>query len=78
MSTARAKFAFLDDYCPQCNPLGHHADRPARLAALTEPTSVTWSGGKHVVCTYQCASCGHDWQRGDLWTPEQAGLKVAA
>lgn len=65
---------FLEDYCPRCNPAGHHADRPVRLATLTEPTSLTWRGGKRVVCRYHCARCGHRWRRADLWDAQSAGL----
>lgn len=65
---------FLPDYCPRCNPAGARADRPVRLAALTEPTSVTWPGGRRLICRYRCGSCGHQWTRTDLWSPEQAGF----
>lgn len=65
---------FLPDYCPHCNPAGDQADSRARLAALTEPTSITWHGGRRLVCEYRCDTCGHPWVRTDLWTAEQAGF----
>jgi hypothetical protein len=66
---------FLEDYCPVCNPLGHHQpDRGVRMTSLTVPTSVTWSGGKRLLCEYRCARCGHDWTRDDLWTAECASF----
>ncbi|MCV7223641.1 hypothetical protein [Mycolicibacterium elephantis] len=65
---------FLPDYCPRCNPLGLWADSRVRLASLTEPTSVTWRGGKYVICRYQCDGCGHQWRRADLWTAAEAGF----
>ena len=70
----RRRFQFLDDYCPRCNPLGYQADSRVRSATLTEPTSVTWPGGKYVTCQYQCKGCGHQWRRADLWTAENAGF----
>jgi len=66
--------AYLDDYCPRCNPAGHRADSRARLASLTEPTSLTWRGGRRVVCRYRCDRCGHQWRRTDLWDARSAGL----
>ncbi len=66
---------WLPDWCPQCNPAGHHADRCTRLATETEPDAVTWTGGKQLVCEYNCDRCGHRWQRADLWTAEALGLK---
>lgn len=66
---------FLEDYCLSCNPLGHHEpDRGIRMTTLTVPTSVTWSGGKRLLCEYCCPRCGHDWQRDDLWTAECASF----
>jgi ribosomal protein L44E len=65
---------FLPDYCPRCNPFGYHADSRVRLASLTEPTSVTWHGGKRVICEYRCVGCGHNWRRADLWTAQEAGF----
>jgi hypothetical protein len=65
---------FLPDYCPHCNPLGDQADSRVRLAALAEPTSVTWHGGRRLICEYRCDRCGHPWVRADLWTAEHAGL----
>ncbi|GAB1811845.1 hypothetical protein [Mycobacterium sp. MUNTM1] len=65
---------FLPDYCPHCNPFGHHADSRIRLASLTDPTSVTWPGGKRVICDYYCDDCGHEWRRADLWTAKEAGF----
>ncbi|MFT9527254.1 hypothetical protein ACM0AU_22400 [Mycobacteroides abscessus subsp. abscessus] len=70
----RRSIDYLPDYCPQCNPLGDQADRPVRLAALTEPTSITWPGGRRLLCEYRCGTCRHPWVRTDLWTAEQAGL----
>lgn len=64
---------YLPDYCPRCNPAGDQADRPVRLASLSEPTSVTWNGGRRLLCRYRCG-CGHGWTRTDLWTAEQAGF----
>lgn len=72
--TDRRHIDYLPDYCPQCNPLGDQADRPVRLAALTEPTSVTWPGGSRVTCTYACGRCGHQWARTDLWDAASAGF----
>lgn len=67
---------WLPDYCPRCNPAGHHADRCVRAATQTEPDAVTWTGGKPVICEYQCGSCGHQWQRADLWTAQSAGFDL--
>lgn len=64
---------YLPDYCPRCNPAGECADRPVRLASLTEPTLITWNGGRRLLCRYRCG-CGHEWTRTDLWTAEQAGF----
>ncbi|BBX15222.1 hypothetical protein CRI77_22415 [Mycolicibacterium duvalii] len=68
------RWQFLDDYCPQCNPLGHNADSRVRLASLTEPTEVRRSGSTGAVCRYVCTLCGHTWTRSDLWTAQSAGL----
>lgn len=68
------RLQFLDDYCPRCNPAGIHADSRVRSATLTEPTSLTWHGGKRVICRYQCGGCGHRWRRADLWDAQSAGL----
>lgn len=76
-ATDHRRSQFLDDYCPRCNPAGHHADSRVRLATLTEPTSVSRGGGTRAVCQYRCASCGHTWQRADLWTAKEAGLPAA-
>ncbi len=65
---------WLPDYCPTCNPAGHHADRCTRQCTQTEPEAVTWRGGKGLVCEYVCDSCGHRWTRRDLWTAENLGL----
>lgn len=65
---------WLPDYCPECNPLGHNADRCTRLASETEPDAVTWTGGKRLVCEYQCGVCGHEWRNTDLWTAACAGF----
>ncbi|BBZ64516.1 hypothetical protein MMON_58170 [Mycolicibacterium monacense] len=65
---------YLPDYCPRCNPAGDRADRPVRLASLTEPTSITWPGGRRLICEYQCNACSHQWVRTDLWSAEQAGF----
>ena len=70
----RRRFQFLDDYCPRCNPLGHHADSRVRLATLTEPEAVSWRGGRRVICAYRCDGCGHPWQRSDLWDAQSAGF----
>lgn len=69
----RRRFQFLDDYCPRCNPAGHFADSRVRLATLTEPTSVTWPGGRYALCRYRCRR-GHRWSRADLWTAREAGF----
>jgi hypothetical protein len=37
----RRSLQFLDDYCPRCNPAGHHADSRVRSTSLTEPTMLT-------------------------------------
>lgn len=66
---------WLPDYCPRCNPAGHHADRCVRLATHTEPDAVTWRGGRGVVCEYVCDRCEHSWTRSDLWDAQCAGLK---
>ncbi len=65
---------YLGDYCPRCNPVGDQADRPVRLASLNEPTSITWPGGRRLICEYQCKACGHQWTRTDLWTAASAGF----
>lgn len=65
---------WLPDYCPRCNPAGHHADRCVRSATLTEPDAVNWTGGKRLICEYHCDRCNRDWRRADLWTAECAGL----
>ncbi|GAB3024954.1 hypothetical protein [Mycobacterium bourgelatii] len=74
MTTEHRSVEFLPDYCPRCNPLGHYADSRDRVASLTEPTSVTWRGGKYVVCRYRCDGCGHQWRRADLWDAQSAGF----
>lgn len=65
---------WLPDYCPRCNPAGHHADGCVRSATLTEPDAVTWYGGKRLMCEYRCTGCGHQWRRADLWTAKEAGF----
>lgn len=70
----RARFSFLDDYCPHCNPAGDQADSCVRLSTLTDPDAVTWHGGKRLICHYQCHGCGHQWRRSDLWNAECAGF----
>ncbi len=65
---------YLPDYCSKCNPLGDQGDRLIRLASLTEPTSITWPGGRRLICRYICEGCGHQWTRSDLWTAAHAGL----
>ncbi|KZS74743.1 hypothetical protein A4G26_22940 [Mycobacterium kansasii] len=65
---------YLPDYCPRCNPLGDQADRRVRLASLTEPTSITWPGGRRLICAYRCVGCGHQWVRRDLWDAASAGF----
>lgn len=72
--SASRSIDFLPDYCGQCNPLGDQGDRPVRLASLTEPTSITWPGGRRLICAYRCDGCGHQWVRTDLWTAEHAGF----
>ena len=75
ITSADRSLTFLEDYCLRCNPLGHHhPDYGIRVVTLTTPTSVTWSGGKRVICRYRCRSCGHAWQREDLWTARSAGF----
>ena len=69
------RLRFLDDYCPRCNPAGHHADSRVRRATLTEPTEVTQGGGTWAVCRYECGGCGHQWHRHDLWTAKSAGFE---
>ena len=70
----RRHCSYLGDYCGQCCPAGHFADRRDRLAALTEPDAVTWHGDRRVTCEYGCDHCGHRWTRSDLWSAEQAGF----
>ncbi|OBF93042.1 hypothetical protein A5773_20050 [Mycobacterium sp. 852014-52450_SCH5900713] len=65
------------DYCPQCCPAGDKADRSVRLAAMTAPYAVTAGRGRWALCKYRCASCGHTWQRADLWTAKMVGLPAA-
>ncbi len=65
---------YLPDYCPHCNPLGDQGDSRVRLASLTEPTSITWPGGRRLVCRYRCDACGHPWTRTDLWDAASAGF----
>ena len=72
--TLMSGIEFLPDYCPRCNPLGHHADSRIRLASLNDPTSITWSGGSSVNCDYRCHACRYEWRRSDLWTAEEAGF----
>ena len=71
------RLQFLDDYCPQCNPAGHHADSRVRRATLTEPTEVTRGGGTWALCRYECGRCAHQWLRDDLFTAASAGLSAA-
>lgn len=69
---------WLPDYCPQCNPAGHHADTCVRDATLTEPDATTWYlGSKRVLCEYVCDTCGHTWRRRDLWNAYEAGFEAA-
>lgn len=72
---APTEIEFLPDYCPTCCPAGHYADRCDRLAALTEPDAVTWSGGPGLRCDYICDRCGHRWRRTNLWTAAEAGFR---
>lgn len=65
---------WLPDICPKCCPAGHFGDRRDRLAALTEPTSITWPGGRRLICRYRCDRCGHQWVRTDLWDAASAGF----
>lgn len=65
---------YLPDFCLRCCSAGHFADRRDRLAALTEPTSITWYGGEHVTCRYRCDRCGLRWTRSDLWDATSAGF----
>ena len=67
---------WMPDYCPRCNPSGHHADSCVRLATLTEPDAITWYGGTRLVLEYVCDGCGHRWQRADLWGAGEAGFPV--
>lgn len=76
--SAQTDIEFLPDYCPICNPAGHHADRCTRLAALTEPEAVTWRGGRSLLCEYVCDRCVHQWRRADLWTAAEAGFRLAS
>lgn len=73
-SAESRRLQFLEDYCPRCNPAGDQADSRFRAATLTEPIRLTWPGGKYVTCEYRCGSCGHQWQRDDLWTARSAGF----
>ncbi|MDC8992418.1 hypothetical protein PR371_00295 [Mycobacterium marinum] len=77
-SPGNRSIEFLPDYCPECNPAGHHAGRPVRLATLAEPTSITWPGGRRLICRYRCDHCGHQWQRSDLWDAQSAGFDPKA
>lgn len=61
---------WMPDYCPAC--LSSGCDR---RATLTEPDGVIWHGGKALICEYRCDGCGHEWQRADLWTAGNFGLK---
>lgn len=72
--TRSSSIEFLPDYCPRCNPLGHHADSRARLASLTEPIRVSLIARNRVVCEYRCNGCGHEWRRADLWDAQSAGF----
>jgi len=65
---------YLPDYCSKCNPLGDQADSRVRLASLTEPRSITWPGGRRLICRYRCDGCGHQWTRTDLWDAACAGF----
>lgn len=69
---------WMGDYCPACCPPGDQADRCTRLAAMTEPDAVIWTGGKRLICEYHCDRCGHDWQRPDLWDAASAGFDSSA
>lgn len=77
MTTTTTADRWAVDYCPVCNPLGHLADRDVRLATMTAPTEVTAGRGRWALCRYRCGSCGHTWQRADLWTAKTAGLPAA-
>ncbi|MGB3893687.1 MAG: hypothetical protein WA942_05455 [Mycolicibacter sinensis] len=44
---------------------------------MTAPYAVTAGRGRWALCKYQCASCGHQWQRADLWTARTVGLPAA-
>lgn len=68
---------WLPDWCPRCNPAGHFADACTRQCSQTEPEAVTWNGGRTLLCEYVCDSCGHRWQRADLWTAENLGFVPA-
>lgn len=72
--SARRSIDYLPDYCGRCNPAGDQGDSRIRLASLTEPTSITWPGGRRLVCRYRCEGCGHQWTRSDLWSAAHAGL----
>lgn len=72
--TATDPLHWMPDYCPRCNPSGHHADRCTRDATLTEPDALTWDGGRRLILEYTCDSCGHHWRRADLWGAREAGF----
>jgi hypothetical protein len=72
--SASRSIDYLPDYCDKCNPLGDQGDSRIRLASLTEPTSITWPGGRRLICRYRCDGCGHQWKRSDLWSAAHAGL----
>ena len=72
--SARRSIDYLPDYCPHCNPAGDQGDSRIRLASLAEPMSITWPGGRRLICRYRCDRCGHQWTRTDLWSAEHAGL----
>ncbi|MDP7727630.1 hypothetical protein [Mycobacterium sp. TY813] len=63
---------WLPDYCPAC--LASGCDR---RDVMTEPDALIWTGGKRLICEYECDRCGHTWVRPDLWTAECFGLEPA-
>jgi hypothetical protein len=75
IDTALTEIEFLPDYCPACNPAGHHADSCHRRATLTEPDAIHWNGGPRLRCDYDCARCRHQWTRRDLWDARSAGFE---
>ncbi len=73
-STVTDPLHWMPDYCPRCNPLGHHADSCTRERTMAEPEAIEWHGGKGLIVEYRCARCDYQWQRADLWDAREAGF----